>query len=390
MGSVTALVGAQFGSEGKGLVAAKMAWDYDVHVRTGAPNAGHTYYDLIGNKIVARSVPCGALNPDAKLILGPGAFIDLELLASEIEGLEALGWVIRDRLFIDASASLIHPVRHHQLEGGVHGDAHRLIGSTGEGVGPARMARLARGTFPRDQAWARLELVGDATQGAERLGTICDTAKLVNDLYDAGSDIMLEGTQGSGLSVVHGPWPYVTSTDTNAGQMATDAGLAPGLVDEVILVARTFPIRVAGNSGPLPRETEWALVGQAEERTTVTKKVRRVGWFHEETVRRAMMLNRPRSLVLTFLDYLFPSDAGAEQWMHLSDEAREFVASFEIKMGIDVSAVGTGPDSMPVNSGIDRTGPAGRFLSSSPQDVPGRYWPAHGEAYDADAPVVAS
>lgn len=385
LGTVTALVGAQFGSEGKGLVAAKLAHLYTTHVRTGAPNAGHTYYDKDGNKIVARMVPCGAINREALLVIGPGAFIDVDLLIEEAEALDAMGWAVTERLVVDYGAAVIDPVRHHRHEGGVHGEAHKLIGSTGEGVGPARMAKLARGTFPRDLAWTNIDQVGNSPAGDKlrRAGIpIQDTARMLNDGYDNGESILLEGTQGSGLSVVHGPWPYVTSTDTNAAQLAVDAGLAPQLVGQVILVARTFPIRVAGNSGPLPRETDWIPLAQEPEKTTVTRKERRVGWFHEPTVRRAIMLNRPERLALTFLDYLFPQAAGVGKWGELPEEARQFVTQAEIALGAAIRWVGTGPDSLVENTGADRD-IAGRFLSSEVrEELPPVGWPTFNEAYD--------
>lgn len=380
---VTALVGAQFGSEGKGLVAAALADQYPIHVRTGAPNAGHTYYDEHRVKVVARSIPCGAINRSALLVIGAGAFIDLDLLLEEVAFLDARGWNVTERLFVDPKAALVDPIRHHQLEGGVRGRAHELIGSTGEGVGPARMAKLARGTFSGDLAWSRLEHAGDERPaGIFRQAGIklVDTAQMLNQLYDDGSSILLEGTQGSGLSVTHGPWPYVTSCDTNAGQLAVDAGLAPGLVNDVILVARTFPIRVAGRSGPLPKETSWEAIGERPEYTTVTKKERRVGMFHEATVRRAVMLNRPSGIALTFLDYNFPADRGCDAWEDLSREAREFVAGLEVSLGVWVLHVGTGPRTLVRNTGADRD-LSDRFLGSQvPLTVP-TDWPSFVEAY---------
>lgn len=373
------------------MVAAALAGEYPIHVRTGAPNAGHTYYDGEGRKIVARSVPCGAINPEAMLVLGAGALIDLALLIEEISFLDAMGWDVSSRIYVDPRATLVDPIRHHQYEGGVEGDAHKLIGSTGEGVGPARMARIARRTFPADIPWAKVDLVRDSeyAQLAVREGVfkVADTAKLLNDMYDEGSSIFLEGTQGSALSMVHGPWPHTTSTDTNAGQLATDAGLAPSLVNDVIIVARTFPIRVAGPSGPLPKETSWASVGVPSEHTTVTKKERRVGWFHEETVRRSIMLNRPTRMALTFLDYLFPDEKLCDRWDDLGMLARGFVSQAEISLGVPISWVGTGPATLVENTGVDRDRD-GRFLRSDIRIPEPKGWPSFLEAYtDTSTPV---
>lgn len=364
-GRVTALVGAQFGSEGKGLIAEKLAADYAVCVRTGAPNAGHTYYidqkvDItpMGSpqretmtervKVVARSVPCGVCNPNAQLVIGPGGLIDMDLLLEEVRQLNALGLHISGRLSIDSKVGLIHPHKHHQYEGGVYGEAHSAIGSTGEGVGPARMAKISRGTMPNPKpTWSTIEFAATYKHEFSRFGIdVIDTARMVNDSIDMGLPVMLEGTQGSALSLVHGYWPYVTSSDTNAGQLAVDAGIAPQLVTDVLLVARTFPIRVAGNSGPLPHETDWDTVGQPEERTTVTKKVRRVGMWDAATVRRAVMLNRPSQFALTFVDYWFPEAAGAALPLDLPNECIGSLAQVEAEIGVPLTMIGTGPDSV--------------------------------------------
>lgn len=431
---VTALVGAQFGSEGKGLIAEKLARNYHIHVRTGAPNAGHTYFVTTfcdhkdvewaehyeereypspvpthhrclrcGNtfpniadetewmpqhyraKVVARSVPCGASNPDAMLIIGVGGLIDIELLLEEVRELDALGLNVSSRLMVDSKACVIDPIRHHGLEGGVDGEAHRLIGSTGEGVGPARMAKIARGTF-RDWAWAKIDQVG-GTIHEDRLVTagvrVGDTAHLLNTWYDVGRSILLEGTQGSGLSLVHGPWPYCTSTDTNAGQLAVDAGLAPQLITDVILVARTMPIRVAGNSGPLPGETSWEKIGLPEERTTVTKKVRRIAYWSDALVRRAIMLNRPSEIALTFVDYLFSEMAGLSGDAEISKEAAPYLRDLEKRMGVGITMLGTGPDTVVFNNGHYRT-PSGVFLNRDDTEPEPLTWPVDWAAYGID------
>lgn len=409
---VTALVGAQFGSEGKGLIAEKIATQYGVHVRTGAPNAGHTYYidgpvvcSICGIdhdrdesamcedgeatssriKVVARSVPVGASNPNALLLIGPGGLIDLDLLVNEVKELDALGLHVSERLIIDERAMIIDPVRHHNFEGGVDGYAHQAIGSTGEGVGPARMAKIARGTMTTPKqgpAWLNIAQVGEWADVLEDAGiSIGDTAAILNEQIDQGVPVLLEGTQGSGLSLVHGPWPFCTSSDTNAAQLAVDAGVAPQLITDVILVARSFPIRVAGNSGPLPQETTFEALGQPEERTTVTKKVRRIGIWTDELVRRAIMLNRPTEIALTFGDYLDKSAHGCTMWDALPTGLRDYVADLEERLGVHVNMIGTGPDTIVNNPGWGRTSRSARFIN---RDQPVREplpWPTWREAY---------
>lgn len=334
MTNITTLVGAQAGSEGKGAIAAHLArlGAYRGWVRTGGPNAGHTFYHE-GRKWVARSVPCGWIDPDAWLYIGPGAVIDPDVLVAEIREIEAAGYEIGDRLKIDPRATVITPHQHHG-EGGVEGVAHQRIGSTGEGVGLARMARINRGSLLEDS-----RLVHRSAQEEERL------AEWIGVL-DVGADlgaVMLEGTQGSKLSLTNGPWPYCTSADTNSAQLISDAGMSPGDFTKCILVARTFPIRVAGNSGPLPLETTWGELNLSPETTTVTKKVRRVGWWTDEWVREAILLNRPATLALTFLDYVFSEVAGHRVW---DEDVDEFLGEIEDRLGIQCCFVATGPDTV--------------------------------------------
>ena len=330
----TAVVGAQAGSEGKGAVVAAIADHYDVHVRTGGPNAGHTFYHQ-GQKWVARGLPCGWVNPEARLVIGPGAVLDWELLLEEIEKVEAAGFEIRERVWIDPRAVCVTK-EQHEAEGGVGGHAHKRIGSTGEGVGMARIAKISRRSLLRGPEFAT-KLVADV----EELGGMRRRYH-----YRDGDTILLEGTQGSKLSLTHGPWPYVTSADTNAAQLLADAGVPPGAFEETVLVARTYPIRVAGQSGPLPLETTWKAVGVKEERTTVTQKVRRVGRWDATWVTEAIDLNAPAALVITFLDYIDPHIAGVTDWDALTSEARSWLATVERETGASIVAVGTGPASI--------------------------------------------
>lgn len=379
--SVTALVGAQFGSEGKGAVAARIADDFDIHVRTGGPNAGHTYYindlsaldeaylsgapaeilqegivgEQIGReriKVVARQIPCGACNPDATLIIGPGGMIDLTLLLREAAQLDSLGLNVTERLMVDRRALVVDPVRHHQGEGGVTGAAHRLIGSTGEGVGLARMAHLNRkALLHHDLAWTNVDHAGDSLieETLDSHGIqVTDTVEYLDDmLTNREVRVLLEGTQGSGLSSVTGPWPFCTSADTNAGQLLVDAGISPRRLTNVILVARTYPIRVAGNSGPLANEIGWEMLGVEPETTTVTKKVRRVAEFDRDQFEKAIMLNGPNPWVFfTFLDYIDPSIANVTSWSDLTTEAMLWMNDLAHEFDFSLMGAGTGPDSV--------------------------------------------
>lgn len=300
MSYALAVVGAQYGSEGKGAVVSKLADEFDVHVRVGGPNAGHTIY-YKDEPYVMQVLPCGWTNPKAELVLGRGMLLDIDRLLEEIYMLGLVAPWVKDRISIDPLIGVIDK-RHYEAEGGVHGELHQRIGSTGKGVGAARLARVSR--EPKE-----FTLLKDHPR-AEELQHMFrpDTPRFLRDKMRAGSPILLEGTQGSGLSLIHGPWPYVTSADTNAAQMAADAGIAPHRV-HTLLVARTMPIRVAGNSGPLENETSWeaisARLGQETcERTTVTKKIRRIGAWDQELFEKAVTLNEPIATALTFTDYI--------------------------------------------------------------------------------------
>lgn len=156
--------------------------------------------------------------------------------------------------------------------------------------------------------------------------------------------------------MIHGKWPYVTSNGTNAAQMAADAGVPPQFVTQTLLVCRTYPIRVAGNSGDLKDETTWdelsKLVGeQIEEKTTVTKKVRRVGRWDESLIDDAVVLNAPTSIAITFLDYISPEDKGKTSYDELSSTGRSFIEYVETRFNTRVALIGTGGDGWKV---IDR------------------------------------
>jgi adenylosuccinate synthase len=172
-----------------------------------------------------------------------------------------------------------------------------------------------------------------------------DVADQLHRHLREGFNILLEGTQGSGLSLTLGDWPHVTSADTNAAQLASDAGISPTDVSHSILVARTYPIRVAGKSGPLYGETSWEELGLEPEITTVTKKVRRVGRWNPEQVRYSCQVNYPANIVVTFIDYLWPETKGITNWRALPEAALEWIKEQEELIEAPIIAVGTGPNS---------------------------------------------
>jgi adenylosuccinate synthase len=287
-----------------------------------------------------QSLPVGWTNPKAKLVLGRGGLIDFHQLKKEVDSILVHDPYIKERIYIDARAGVLDE-RHHKQEGGVDGELHRRIGSTGEGVGAARVARINRDP-------SRFSLAADAAKEWGFAGCVVeDASDLIRKAVEDGDDTLLEGTQGSGLSLIHGPWPFVTSADTNAGQFAADLGIAPRFIDRTLLVVRSHPIRVAGNSGPLKNEMTWSQMSAAlgktvEEKTTVTLKTRRVGEWDEDLFTAALKLNAPTSLALTFTDYIDPAVEGITMYSALSSKVKGFIAYLERLSGVPVLFAGTG------------------------------------------------
>lgn len=337
-GNMLVVVGAQYGSEGKGAIVAQLADQYNVHVRVGSSNAGHTVF-YKGKEYKMQTIPCGWLNEKAFLVIGRGALINMEILMREIEMLKEVDPNIKRRLVIDNRAGILDK-KFEEIEGHTHGELHQRIGSTGEGVGAARIARISRDPD-------RFKMFYQIAKEYGLAENMYDTVRVINNLQMKGNNVLLEGTQGCGLSLIHGPWPYATSADTNAGQIIADCGISPLAVNKILLVARTFPIRVAGNSGPLKNEMTWdymsELLGKkVEEKTTVTKKTRRIGKWDEELMTQAVIINRPTAIALTFVDYLNPEDEGKTNYDDLSASTVRFIEYLESDFNTPVCMIKTG------------------------------------------------
>jgi adenylosuccinate synthase len=351
------VVGGQFGSEAKGHVAARIAAD---HVRNGrvvlgirvaGPNAGHSAYGWTGKKYALRTVPVMAVVDNSiQLYIGPGSEVDLQVLVNEIDLLENDGIPVWERLTIHPEATVLEP-HHIERERGMH----ERLGSTGKGVGAVRAARIMREAVKiKDYLLEDADHEANVWTGLEELVGDYDNAMR---MYAYGRDnvAIVEGTQGYGLGLHAGYYPYCTSSDCRNIDFMAMANLSPwgmGPV-ETTVVLRTFPIRVAGNSGPLVGETSWERLAMLTEGyikpeyTTVTKKKRRVGWWDPELARRAIDANGGPdqcSIALTFLDYIDPDVAGVSDWSKLSGAAKGFVKEVELDLACRVSQVTTGPN----------------------------------------------
>ncbi len=331
---VSIVVGGQYGSEGKGKVAqyytrlrgARAA------VRVGGTNSGHTTLAHENDRVVLRQLPTAALEPDVLCVLAAGSYIDVDILTAEIDrlGLEP------GRLVIDPGAMIITSA-DRAAEGA--SDLKQRIGSTASGTGEA-VARRTRRVSVHDLAGAAPELAP----------YLAPVRPLLRGMLDAGEHVVIEGTQGFGLSLLHSPhFPKATSRDTTAAGALAETGLSPFDVENIVLVLRCFPIRVAGDSGPFgTQELDWetiareaGAVGSLVERTSVTNKVRRVARFDPQIVCEAIAANAPNVIVLNHLDHV---DAGARTGV--TARAAEFVSWVEDEISRRVDLLGHGPDSL--------------------------------------------
>lgn len=335
---VSIVVGGQFGSEGKGKVSlelVRMATERQIAVvRVGGPNSGHTAYDHTGRKFALRQLPAGAVDQNVDIVFPAGSYIDVDVLLREIEELD----YPRDRIFISPYANVITP---EQKAWEVGAGLVSGIGSTGSGVGAAIMAQVAReaSNFPLRRH--------DAAHCAPLEPFLRDTTALMRSWLDVGARIVIEGTQGFGLSLYDGGfWPKATSRATTAAAALAETGLSPMDVDNVVLVIRSYPIRVAGKSGPLPGETSWEAIsastlagGDLREFTTVTNKLRRVGHFDASVVKAAIASNNPTMIVLNHLDYVGSGQVGTQEWGVVAS----FIDRVEATIGRSVDYLGFSP-----------------------------------------------
>ena len=337
--SLWVVVGGQFGGEGKGKISAFITRQekIDICIRCGGPNSGHTLVAEDGNPILLRQLPTGYIRPGTRLLIPAGALIDLEVLKYELDSLR----LDPKRVGVDRNAMIIEQSdrdRESQLQ------LRDRLSSTLCGVGSAAARRALRG--------ADVKLAGKFALDVTWLADlITDVSEEANVALDSGKKVLVEGTQGFGLSLYHSDsYPKATSRDTTAAAFLSEVGLSPRLVTEIVLVLRTFPIRVSGQqAGPMKNEITWEILRREsgyphpiKEMTTVSKKVRRVGRFDWELVEKAVNTNKPTQLAINGLDYLNARNRGA-QLGELTWEARDFVAGLEKRTGTRCKILGVGP-----------------------------------------------
>jgi len=331
--SCTIVIGGQYGSEGKGKVTALLASTCSEPsvVRCGGPNSGHSVWNE-DRQIILRQLPTAALHPASTLLIGAGCALDEELLIQEIVDFG----LPQNRVVVDPRAVLIEPLDRD----GEMSDVTR-IASTASGTNHAWIKRMRR------RPDAKLAFHSTRLPAVVRIETV---ARLLHQRLEHGGDVIIEGTQGFGLSLLHGEaYPFATARDTSASGFCSEVGLSPRHVDHIVMVLRTFPIRVGGNSGPLPNEIDWAEVKkiagapiEEPEFTSVTHRMRRVAHFDCSAVQRASQYNRPTSLALMGVDRLDHLNRGVLDPRDLTHAAIEFISELECATDTPVEWVGTG------------------------------------------------
>lgn len=336
---VDVLIGGQYGSEGKGNIAFFLAPEYDLLMRVGGPNAGHKV--PVGGAFTHRLLPSGTrANEQALLLIGPGATLDVEVLLKEIADCA----VETGRLFIDPQVMVIEPDDKE-----AEGQLKATIGSTGKGGGSAASRRIM-GRSGTVTPPVRL-----AKDLPELEPYIRPAREVLEETFRTGGRVLLEGTQGTGLSLFHGHYPHVTSRDTTTSATLAEAGIGPHRLRRVVMVVRTYPIRVGnpinGESGHMSQELTWAEIAERSghdaatltetEKGSVSGTERRVGEFDWEQLKRAADLNGATDIALTFTDYIDKSNEQARRFEQLSDITVNFIEEVERVAASPVSLIGT-------------------------------------------------
>jgi adenylosuccinate synthase len=353
LSTIHVVVGGQYGSEGKGAVTAHLCrtrHDIGTAIRVAGPNAGHSaVHRGTGKTWALRQIPVAAVvrNDNLRLVLAAGSEIDPEVLHDEIQRLQSAGIPIEDRLWISDSATVITPEMLEQ-EGGYGGALTQRLGSTAKGVGAARAERVWR----RAPTWAdHVEQDTAAPEGHP------DIARQLRHWMTVRKEsLIIEGTQGYALGFHGEHYPQCTSSDCRAIDFLSMAGLNPWEADDVRVwvCLRTYPIRVAGNSGRMHDETTWeALEHETDgyvqpEYTTVTRKLRRVGRWDTALAKAAVAANGRNKVraAITFFDYWYPRLAGSTNWGDLTLDHRRRVHDLGRELQCKIGLLGTGPDSM--------------------------------------------
>lgn len=335
MGNV-AIVGAQWGDEGKGKIVDYLAEEADATVRfNGGNNAGHTVV-IKGEKFIFHLLPSGITRPSVKCVIGNGVVIDPLVLVKELENLKSKNVDVRDRLFISNRAHIIMP--YHKAIDVLREEksGKRKIGTTGRGIGPAyedkvgrrgiRMYELLNPEKFRSHLQEVLEeknlyitrvlggegftlesIYDEYMRCAEVLAPfIADTSLYLKKWIERKEKIIFEGAQGFMLDIDHGTYPYVTSSNTVGAEVAIGAGISPENIGLILGVSKAYTTRVGG--GPFPTELfdkrGDMLREKGNEYGSTTGRPRRCGWLDLVALKKAVEVGGMKGLIITKLDVL--------------------------------------------------------------------------------------
>lgn len=329
--SISIVIGGQYGSEGKGKVSYFFSRKLRASavVRVGGCNSGHTVVDDVKGEFVLRILPTAAIDENIASVLPSGSYIDLDILFREIDKTK----ILDNNLKIDPFAVIIdEQMKASEIEDDLQGK----IGSTLSGTGQAVIQRLKR--------TSEIKFAKDYDTLSKY---ICDTKAYLRGLLDEGKHVVIEGTQGFGLSPINSTYyPYCTSRDTTAAGFLMETGMSPFDVENIIMVIRAYPIRVGGNSGPLNNELSWEKVSldsganiDLTEYTSATLRKRRVAEFDSDIVIKAIEVNRPNIIIMNHLDYI---DYSCNNSVALSVEIYNFMEKVQNLINQKINYVGTG------------------------------------------------
>jgi adenylosuccinate synthase len=418
MGKQVVILGAQWGDEGKGKIVDCLTDSADAVVRyQGGHNAGHTLI-IDGKKTVLHLIPSGVLREDSRCYIGNGVVVCPTALAKEMKGLEERGVDVASKLRISSMCPVILPYHIALDQAREAARGKKAIGTTGRGIGPAYEDKVARRglrmldlkdtdllkekihaladqhnfmlvNYYKKDAIDPDQVVQDLLALRDKLlPMIADVTADLETVMQQDGSILYEGAQGSLLDIDHGTYPYVTSSNTTAGAVATGTGIGPLYINEVLGIVKAYQTRVG--SGPFPTEL-FDDVGEemgerGQEFGSTTGRSRRCGWLDMVALKRAITNNSMTGLVLTKMDVLdhlteikicvayryrgeeltaFPADAtmlaecepvyetllgwqstsfGVTDVAALPEPAKAYIKRIEELAGVPITIVSTGPD----------------------------------------------
>ena len=331
-----AVLGLQWGDEGKGKIIDLLSEHYDIIVRCqGGNNAGHTVQ--VGKQVfILTLVPSGVLRADKVAVIGNGVVINPEALLEEIKTLKDLGIELEDNLLISNRAHVVFPYHPRQENATEQSQGNRKIGTTSRGIGPCYEDKMARrgirvaelietDIFPERfrtiaaekdviakalgiyEPWnIEAQLLHFQELGKQLRPYVCDTAGFLHQAIKAGKRLLFEGAQATMLDIDFGTYPYLTSSNASAGGLCTGSGVSPREIHDLVGIAKAYSTRVG--EGPFITELTGykgdTLRQAGGEYGTVTGRPRRCGWFDIPMLRYANAINSLSTLVITKLDVL--------------------------------------------------------------------------------------